>query len=103
MFIKSYVLIVLLGLASSTINAQSFNKKVTEQFTYSLTQIAEAKKRNPKVISPRSMRADTLFMVPSKDWTSGFYAGNLWYTYELTKLSLQLLLRKKRMTKQRMI
>lgn len=85
MFSKSYVLIVLLGLASSTINAQSFNKKVTEQFTYSLTQIAEAKKRNPKVISPRSMRADTLFMVPSKDWTSGFYAGNLWYTYELTK------------------
>lgn len=23
--------------------------------------------------------------VPSKDWTSGFYAGNLWQIYELTK------------------
>jgi len=33
---------------------------------------------------PRSVRADTLFYVPSEDWTSGFFAGNLWYMYELT-------------------
>ena len=47
--------------------------------------MAKSKVRNPKLVSPRAMRDDTLFMVPSKDWTSGFYAGNLWYTYELTK------------------
>jgi len=34
---------------------------------------------------PRSVKADTLFAVPSRDWTSGFYAGNLWYMYEYTK------------------
>jgi unsaturated chondroitin disaccharide hydrolase len=34
---------------------------------------------------PRTMRADTLVTVPSRDWTSGFYAGNLWLMYEYTK------------------
>lgn len=33
---------------------------------------------------PRSTRADTLFAVPSRDWTSGFYPGILWYMYEYT-------------------
>jgi hypothetical protein len=66
------------------IKGQSLNKKITRQLKYSLSEVAKAKLRNPKVVSPRSMRDDTLFMVPSKDWTSGFYAGNLWYTYELT-------------------
>jgi hypothetical protein len=36
------------------------------------------------LLSPRSVRQDTLFLVPSRDWTSGFFAGNLWFTYELT-------------------
>jgi unsaturated chondroitin disaccharide hydrolase len=35
-------------------------------------------------IVPRSLRQDTLFYVPSRDWTSGFFGGNLWYMYELT-------------------
>jgi unsaturated chondroitin disaccharide hydrolase len=34
---------------------------------------------------PRSVRGDTLFAVPSWDWTSGFYAGSLWYMYDYTK------------------
>jgi uncharacterized protein YyaL (SSP411 family) len=34
---------------------------------------------------PRSTRADTLVAVPSRDWTSGFYSGNLWYMYEITR------------------
>jgi unsaturated chondroitin disaccharide hydrolase len=33
---------------------------------------------------PRSTKADTLFTVPSRDWTSGFYAGNLWYMFDRT-------------------
>ncbi|NOT76870.1 MAG: glucuronyl hydrolase [Cyclobacteriaceae bacterium] len=34
---------------------------------------------------PRSTKADTLNAVISRDWTSGFYSGNLWYMYDLTK------------------
>ncbi len=34
--------------------------------------------------SPRSIRNEKLFMVPSRDWTSGFFPGNLWFLYEIT-------------------
>jgi unsaturated chondroitin disaccharide hydrolase len=34
---------------------------------------------------PRSIKGDSLHAVPSRDWTSGFYAGSLWYMYEFTK------------------
>ncbi|WP_298762542.1 glycoside hydrolase family 88 protein [uncultured Polaribacter sp.] len=36
---------------------------------------------------PRSYQItkDKIKKVPSKDWTSGFYAGNLWQIYEITK------------------
>ena len=59
-------------------------EQAATQFNVAFEEIAQAKLRNPKVVSPRSMRGDTLFMVPTKDWTSGFFAGNLWYMYELT-------------------
>lgn len=36
------------------------------------------------LVSPRSIRDGKLFMVPSRDWTSGFFPGNLWYMYEWT-------------------
>lgn len=54
------------------------------QFKYAFTTIAKAKAKNPKLVSPRSEREDTLFLVPSKDWTSGFFPGNLWYLFELS-------------------
>lgn len=34
---------------------------------------------------PRSVKGNALVSVPSRDWTSGFYAGILWQMYELTK------------------
>ncbi|MGF1638788.1 MAG: glucuronyl hydrolase [Cyclobacteriaceae bacterium] len=36
------------------------------------------------VVVPRSLRDDTIFYVRSRDWTSGFFGGNLWYMYELS-------------------
>ena len=54
------------------------------QLNYAFDEIAKVKAVNPKVVSPRTLRNDSLVMVSSKDWTSGFFAGNLWYMYELT-------------------
>lgn len=34
--------------------------------------------------APRSLRDGKMFIVPSRDWTSGFFPGNLWFMYELT-------------------
>lgn len=37
------------------------------------------------LVSPRNVEADgTLHMVVSRDWTSGFFPGELWYMYEYT-------------------
>lgn len=41
---------------------------------------------NSALASPRSLSADgKLVMVPSKDWCSGFFPGELWFLYEYTK------------------
>jgi rhamnogalacturonyl hydrolase YesR len=38
------------------------------------------------LVSPRTVEKDgSLQMAPSKDWTSGFFPGELWYMYEYTK------------------
>jgi unsaturated chondroitin disaccharide hydrolase len=60
-------------------------EKATIQFNYAFEEIAKLTLKDPQKVSPRTMRGDTLIMVPSKDWTSGFFAGNLWYMYALTK------------------
>lgn len=43
----------------------------------------DAKKGIP--VSPRTLTADgKLVLVPSKDWTSGFFPGVMWFLYEFT-------------------
>lgn len=33
---------------------------------------------------PRTLKKNKLYLVPTTDWTSGFFPGSLWYMYELT-------------------
>ena len=40
--------------------------------------------KSDKLIFPRSGGADTIKLVPSADWTSGFWPGILWMEYEQT-------------------
>ena len=43
----------------------------------------DAKKGTP--VSPRTLSSEgKLVLVPSKDWTSGFFPGVMWFLYELT-------------------
>jgi rhamnogalacturonyl hydrolase YesR len=35
-------------------------------------------------VSPRTLKNGELVLVPSRDWTSGFFPGMLWYLYEYT-------------------
>lgn len=69
------------------------------QLTFAMGQIDEAiasespeskarrEKRNQgPLVNPRTInKKGDLVLVPSSDWTSGFYPGELWYMYEYTK------------------
>ncbi|MFO7670490.1 MAG: hypothetical protein R6W31_12595 [Bacteroidales bacterium] len=38
-----------------------------------------------ELVSPRTINKDgSLLVVPGGDWTSGFFAGTLWYMYEMS-------------------
>lgn len=65
-----------------------FKKEVNHaeaQTTLMLQEIAKADNNNGKLVSPRTLEDGRLKLVASTDWTSGFFPGELWYLYELTK------------------
>ena len=41
--------------------------------------------KSGKVLNPRTIEKDgSIHYIPIDDWCSGFFPGNIWYTYELT-------------------
>ena len=93
---KKYILILGICFAVVASNAIAQNKgdkqgktsaidHAKAQYDYAFEEIAKTKARGAKGVNPRSIKGDTLAMVASKDWTSGFFPGNLWYMYELTQ------------------
>ena len=55
---------------------------ITQQMDYAV-RLAESLK-DSILVSPRTTENGELKLVRSQDWTSGFFPGNLWMTYELT-------------------
>lgn len=93
---KKYILILGICFAVIASNAKAQNKENKQgkisaidhaktQYDYAFEEIAKTKARGAKGVNPRSIKGDTLAIVASKDWTSGFFPGNLWYMYELTQ------------------
>ena len=76
------------------LNAQNVKKAFTHaeiQATQMLKEVELAKVKMPEnnkkesFVSPRTLENGALKLVTSKDWTSGFFPGELWYLYEYTK------------------
>lgn len=70
-------------------NAQDKAKIIADaekQTQVMLKEIAAAKKAatDSLLVSPRSIEQDALKLVRPKDWTSGFFPGQLWFLYEMT-------------------
>lgn len=49
-----------------------------------LKEIPEAKAGKPELVSPRTLEDGKLKLVTSRDWTSGFFPGVLWFLNEYT-------------------
>tara|TARA_R110001592_G_scaffold76099_2_gene229963 strand:- start:2294 stop:3466 length:1173 start_codon:yes stop_codon:yes gene_type:complete len=73
--------IVLSSLISCKKEQYNYQKEIENRYSkllsYPLDSLAFPRSYNPK--------EKKIKKVPSKDWTSGFYAGNIWQIYELTK------------------
>ncbi len=52
------------------------------QIEYAVAKIEPL--QTEELVSPRSIENGFLKLVPARDWTSGFFAGNLWMMFELT-------------------
>lgn len=78
-------------IAISLTTAYSQNIKYAEvlndaekQTTVLLQEIGKVKGSKPDLASPRTVENGELKMVSSKDWTSGFFPGELWLLYQYT-------------------
>ena len=85
---KKYILALSICFAFVSLNAEAQNKENKEgkvspidhakaQFDYAFEEVAKVKANGAKGVSPRTTKGDTLVLVASKDWTSGFFSGNL--------------------------
>jgi unsaturated chondroitin disaccharide hydrolase len=80
-----------MALGICTVKAQKVNvskafadaAKQTEVLLKEVRNDTAALRKNQ--VSPRTVEKGKLVMVKSSDWTSGFFAGELWYLYEYTK------------------
>ncbi|WP_430933463.1 glycoside hydrolase family 88 protein [Saccharicrinis sp. 156] len=79
-----FIVVMLIGCNNPASNGvQNIVDNVEAQFDYALGEIEKVK--TDSLLWPRSVEKGAITMVPSKDWTSGFFPGNLWMLYELTQ------------------
>ncbi|WP_316785126.1 glycoside hydrolase family 88 protein [Pedobacter frigiditerrae] len=85
----SIYIITFLALINTSCIAQQVND-VKQAFNHAskqtetlLKEVEKAKSSaKPELVSPRTIENEQLKLVASKDWTSGFFPGVLWYLYE---------------------
>ena len=80
-------ILLMMAILFSGVQAQNFKKVIADaekQTGVMLKSISDAPAGQGKV-SPRSLTATgDLNLVPSRDWTSGFFPGVLWFLFEAT-------------------
>lgn len=97
------VTVLLIALASCKTEKKDIVKNdfdfASKQLTFAMTEVSKAieeesaesrekreKKNSGPLVNPRTINPDgKLSLVASRDWTSGFFPGELWYMYEYTK------------------
>ncbi|TDH20079.1 glucuronyl hydrolase [Segetibacter sp. 3557_3] len=70
---------------SQEINLAKIFADAGQQTNVMLREIPVAKQGNAELVSPRTLDSGMLKLVASRDWTSGFFPGQLWFLYEYTR------------------
>src|SRR5688572_28987957 len=81
-----FLLVIVHPLGAQPIKYAAVVADAEKQTGLMLKEIESAKKSagNPQLVSPRTLEKGELRLVPAKDWTSGFFPGQLWFLYEMT-------------------
>jgi unsaturated chondroitin disaccharide hydrolase len=82
--IYSIVLLIIFCSCASKLQQKSVLKKAVIQTDLMIAEVEQAKLAGNNLVSPRTLEKGKLKLVASKDWTSGFFPGELWYLYELS-------------------
>jgi len=87
---KYFGTVLFFALISNVLFAQKVDVKKAfnhagKQTSVMLKEIEKAKTTTkPELVSPRTLDKENLKLVASRDWTSGFFPGVLWFLYEYT-------------------
>lgn len=71
-------------LAAQHVKLKAIFRDAGSQSALLLANTAQGRKNDSLVVSPRTIENGRLKLVASRDWTSGFFPGTLWYLYEYT-------------------
>ena len=80
-------ILTLLFLAAVSVSCTCRKDIIQENIEHAKAQLAyliEAAEANDTIRIPSTYKYDEIEFVPTDDWVSGFFAGTLWYMYELT-------------------
>jgi len=74
---------------TANVSTDEIMEFASDQLRLLINETDAAIQRNPEGrrgphVNSRSIRDDSLFLVASRDWTSGFMPGLLWYMYDFT-------------------
>lgn len=75
---------LILPVYGQKLNIKKTIEQAEKQTQIMLREIPLAKVTDNNLVSPRTLHDAKLVLVSSKDWTSGFFPGELWYLYALS-------------------